>query len=183
MFKVLRNSIALGIAVLCSGCVTTPYWNQEFADHTAAIPIQAWTPNGTAPVKIECSQAFHGGLYPWSTGGNWQHVTDIDPSLSTASYDSKGSAIYSAGIKMVLPSYCWRSENTSAGIRWYSAIRASYLDGSTTRKFYTFDDDGLACLGREMGEDRTISGWLNAGCFKQYSSGTAVNYVIFRARS
>jgi len=171
--------MALGIALLCSGCVTTPYWNQEFADHTAPIPIQTWTPNGTAPVKIECSKASHAGLSPWPSG-SWIHVVDIDPSLSTPSYDTKGTVTYSAGVKMVLPSACWNSEYGT----WYSAIRASYQDGSLTRKFYTFDDDGLACLGEEIGKDRVSNGWMNAGCHMTFrGTSTAVNYVIFKARS
>lgn len=177
MFRFFSSVIVFSFVILASGCVTSPHWYQEFPSRTTQIPIQTWTPAGNFDVTITCSQAGRfGRLYP-DANGNWQYVTTIETNL--ASYDTKGAAIYSAGRKMALPSYCWRYSDSSR--RWHTALRASFLDANAReRRFITFDKNGLACLGAQMGKDREIYNTSDR-CHKIDSNGNAIYHVVFRA--
>lgn len=167
---------ALGVAtalLALNGClITSPYWNQEFSDHTKAIPIQTWVGSKSTQVKVECAQAFHAGLYPSEPSANWLFVTNIT-SQSKGLLDPQGVAVYGAGKSMVLPANCWRED--PANNIWYSALRASVVGSSV--KFKIFDIAGLECLGRENGKAASWFGYPSKGC-----TGVAP-YVIFRAPS
>jgi len=187
--RIFKFGMILAVLSLLSGClITSPYWNQEFSNHTSAIPLQAWTNHTGHPVRVECSQAFHGGLYP-SPSGSWSHVTNLY-AQSPGVLDPAGTRIYSVGKSMVLPASCWRSENTSAGIRYYAAVRMIqtkpkiFGSGYQDVKFSTFDKTGLECLGRENGKDASWLGYIGEGCTKTYSnSNTEIPFVIFRAKN
>ena len=185
-----RAGIITAAVTLLSGClITSPYWNQEFISHTSAIPLQAWTSHAGHPVRVECSQAFHGGLYPPSSG-SWSHVANLNPQ-SPGVLDGGGSHVYSAGSKMVLPASCWRPENTSAGLKYFAAVRMIqykpkiFGSGYEDVTFSTFDKPGLECLGRENGTDASWYGYIGEGCTNTYSGGstTEIPFVIFKAKS
>lgn len=189
LFLLLKLTIVSAAVSLLSGClITSPFWNQEFNNHNQAIPIQAWTTHTGHSLKVECSQAFHGGLYPWGSP-SWSYVTTLNAQLPGA-LDSDGTRAYSVGTNMVLPSNCWRAENTSAGLRYYAAIRVIQVQpkifsaGTQNVTFKTFDKTGLECLGRENGKDASWYGHAGQGCTKTYSeSSTEIPYVIFKAKN
>jgi hypothetical protein len=173
--------VALSVAatpVILSGCLmTTPYWNQEFADHTKAVPFQAFTTNKTIQVKFECAKAFHGGLYPDSASATWVTVGNVTPQAQPL-LDSDGGQIYGARKSAVLPAACWRFD--PANSIWYAAARATQNQAvlSTGQKyFFTFTNTGLECLGRENGKAASWFGWIGKGC------QTVAYYAIFRAVS
>lgn len=175
--RALKVTVAAGVLFGLSGCLlTTPYWNQVFNSHNDQIPIQAWTTNSSDAVTFECSQAFHGGLYPY-WGPTWHHVATVNPDLP-GSLDTYGARVYSASWKAQLPSQCWR-QDPGNGI-WYAAVRA-LQDGD---EYSTFDLSGLECLGRENGAAGSWVGWIGDGCTKTYSnSNNDIPFVIFRADS
>ncbi len=177
--KILGVSTAL---LALNGCLlTSPYWNQQFSDHTAAIPLQAWTTERNKAVKFECAKAYHGGLYPFGGPVNWISVATIN-SQGQALNDPLGGKIYGAGLKTTLPANCWRQDPGNSV--WYAAVRAKHVSGSRTISYQTFDKTGLECLGRENGKATSWFGWINKGCTKTYSgSSTTIPYVIFRATS
>lgn len=177
-YKYFKYCIAISMMGLLSGCIlTSPFWNQEFDDHTDPIPIQSWTVNKNLPVTIECSKAYHGGLYPVFSSGSWSNVTNLNPQLPGV-LDPKGAVVYSAGRKMVLPENCWRKD--PGNDLYYAAIRAKQGNSAV---FSSFDNNGLECLGRWNGKLATWFGWAGKGCNKTYNnSNTPIPFVIFRAK-
>lgn len=166
--------------VILSGCMTSPYWNQEFEDRTELIPLQSFTTDKTKVVKFECAKAFHGGLYPDNGSAVWVLIDTVMPTQQSLK-DSFGSKIYGAGIKRVLPDSCWRLDGANSV--WYSSVRATQGTGSNLQKFSTFDREGLECLGRENGKATRHTGYLSKGCVKTYSnSNEGIPYVIFREK-
>jgi hypothetical protein len=176
--RALKGSAAAGAAFVLSGCLlTSPYWNQEFEDHTKPISLQAFTTDKATKVKFSCAKAHHGGLYPSGGTAVWVHIADVQPQ-SQALLDSQGGKVYGAGMSTALPAACWRLD--PANSIWYAAVRARQEKNvmDTGQKFfYTFTNDGLECVGRENGEAASWFGWFNKGC------ETAVHYTIFRATS
>lgn len=177
----------LAMALLCStflsGClISTPFWNQEFASHTDKIPIQGWTIYAGKTVKIECSKAGHGGLYPFGGPEVWSFVANLTPSTSP-SYDTVGNITYSLSRYQTLPSACWRKD--PANNVWYTAIRATHvLSNGNVANFAVFDKPGLVCMGEENALSGTWFGWLSAGCAKTYSgSSTNIPYVIIYSKT
>ena len=176
MNKIRAIGLSAAMLVLLNGCLlTSPYWNQEFDDHTKAISLQAFTTNKNANVKFQCAPAFHGGLYPSAATTTWTQVASITPQ-SKPLFDPIGGKVHGAGVRKVLPAACWRFD--PANSIWYAAIRATQntmvLD--TGQKFFhTFDETGLECLGRENGQATSWFGW--SGC------ETGAYYTIFRATS
>lgn len=175
-----RTATALAALTLAAtaGCVfDSPYWAQTFASTTTPVPIQTWVMNRTAPVVIECSPAYHGGLYPWGGPETWLPVTSLTPSTQ-ASYDPSGTVTYSAGTSMSLPAGCWHADDAYTPAKYMTALRARQTIGSTTTTFNVFDTTGLECLGREIGKGRSWVAWLGKGCALTYSgSTTAIPYV------
>lgn len=155
MKKVRSIGLAAAIVVMLNGCLlTSPYWNQQFRDHTKAIPLQAFTTNKSVPVKFECAKAYHGGLYPSAASANWVVVAKVNPQ-SQALWDPTRNS------------------------RWYAAVRATQnpVIGTEQNYFHTFDKAGLECLGKEDGKATSRFGWFSASC----QSGA--QYTIFRATS
>ncbi|HET8708126.1 MAG TPA: hypothetical protein VFM46_17605 [Pseudomonadales bacterium] len=182
-----RKRSARALAVVASiyslsGCLlTSPYWNQSFATHTTAIPIQAQVANNSVPVRIECATAFHGGLYPAFETPVWNFVTSISPQ-STPTYAPNDQPVYGAGVKMVLPESCWHQDDGN-GI-YYTAIRATQGSGANRVEFKTFDSSGLECLGREVGKAASWFGWMGKGCTARYTgTSTDIPYVIIYANN
>lgn len=169
------RTVAIATSVLfLHGCLlTSPYWNQEFSDHTAAVPLQAWTTDKTKTVKFECAKAFHGGLYPSAGAATWITIDNINPQQNGLR-DSYKALVYGAGKTSALPSGCWRQDPGNS--IYYAAVRASHM-GSSKVEYHTFTKTGLECLGRENGKAASWFGWLNKGC------QSAPKYVIFRATS
>lgn len=181
LYKPAARLVQLSMLMLIptlSGCLlTSPFWNQEFASHTGAIPMQAFSTSTANPVKFECAQAAHFGLYPSPDTASWMTVANVAPNTN-GSYDPQGNRIYSAGIKTALPASCWRQD--PANSIWYAAIRATQLttSGGTTQ-YQTFFKSGLECLGREIGKATSWVGWINKNCVATYSgSTTSIPYVI-----
>jgi len=175
----LLITVALGSL---SGCLlTSPHWNQSFTTHNTAIPIQTWVTSNSQPVKIECAKAFHGGTYPPFETPSWSFVTNISPQ-TTPSYAPNDAPVYGAGVKMVLPEVCWHQD--SGNNLYYTALRATQTNGSSTTEFKTFDITGLECLGKENGKAASWFGWINKGCTKRYS-GTSIDipFVIIYANN
>lgn len=176
--KVLGAATAM---VALSGCLlTSPYWNQEFDDHTAPIPLQAWTTNKSKPVKFECAQAFHGGLYPSAGSAAWVLIANVNPQTQPL-LDPEGAKVFGASKFTALPQACWRLESNGL---YYAAVRATQGTGSDKVSYSTFSKVGLECLGRENGKAASWFGWLTKNCATTYSnSSTQIPYVIFRATS
>ncbi len=173
--RAARALLASAACVAFSGCVLdSPYWAQTFSTTTTAIPIQAWVTSNTTPVKIECSKAYHGGLYPFGGPEVWTLVTNITPSAN-ASYDPTNGVIYSAGKMQVLPAACWNADYAYSPPLYMTALRATQ---GTSTAFSVFDGAGLECLGRENGRGKSWFSWLSYGCNLTYSgSSTALPYV------
>ena len=183
---VARLSALTMLAASLSGCIiTSPFWNQEFAARADPVPLQAFTTNKTLTVKFECSQAYHGGLYPAFGPETWVNVTSVMPSQQ-ALLDPKGGKVYGAGTSIVLPAACWHAEETQSGLRYRSAIRASQTaaNGGVSKFIFTYDNAGLGCLGQANGN---AANWFSTGvsnCAEKYSNtGNAIPFVIFSALS
>lgn len=158
-----------------SGClITSPYWGQQFSDHTKAIPIQTWVTDARTKVKLECAQAFQGGLYPTEPSASWLFVTNIT-SQAKALFAPNGGKVFGAGKFMVLPADCWRKD-TGNNI-WYAALRATVDVPEDRVRFETVDLVGLECVGRENGKAASWTAWMNESTY----CGTHKRYVIFRA--
>lgn len=172
--------IAASATLALSGCLlTSPYWNQEFDDHTAPVPLQAWTTDKSVPVKFQCAQAFHGGLYPSPGSATWVQIADVNPQ-GQALLDSEGAKVFGASKLTALPAACWRLDGGNG--LYYAAVRATQGTGSSKVTYKTFSQPGLECLGRENGKAASWFGWINKGCTKTYSNSTTeIPYVIFRA--
>jgi hypothetical protein len=170
--------MAAAILLMLNGCLlTSPYWNQEFEDHTDAISLQAFTTDKSVKVKFECAKAFHGGLYPSAGTASWVLVANVTPQ-SQALLDPIGGRVYGAGKHTALPSACWRFDPGNS--LWYAAVRAtqnSPVLGTEQNYFHTFDKAGLECLGEENGKAASWFGWFGDNC------ETGTYYTIFRATS
>ncbi|MEN8131907.1 MAG: hypothetical protein ABFS45_17345 [Pseudomonadota bacterium] len=178
---------AAAVALTLNGCLlTSPYWNQVFANHTAKVPIQAFTQNKSKQVKFECAKANHGGLYPPDAPAKWVLVEKVSPQ-GQALLDPRGQKVYGASTSTTLPAECWRHDGLTD--QWYAAIRATQVSGEgdsvgSLVKFKTFNKIGLECLGRENGKNTSWGGWIGKGCTKTYSnSNSNIPYVIFRAEA
>jgi hypothetical protein len=171
-----RATSAVAAAAVLSalaGCVfDSPYWGQTFASTATPVPIQTWTGDKNHAVKIECSKAYHGGLYPFGGPETWTLVTNITPSTNP-SYDSQGGVVYSAGVRMTLPADCWRADEAYSPALYMTALRATQLTafGGTT-VYRVFDLAGLECMGRENGKGGSWFSWLNKNCALTYSNST-----------
>ena len=176
---VLRAAGGVAAVLSLTGCLTSPYWNQKFPNHTSSVPLQAYTENKTTQVKFECAKAFHGGLYPDEASVSWAFVANVSPQTQPL-LDSVGNKIYGASKSTTLPAACWRKD---ANQIWYAAVRATQGSGSSLVKFRTFSKTGLECLGREVGKAANWGGWIGKGCTATYSGGTEIRYVIFHATS
>lgn len=178
MKRVMWIGLSAAMLVVLNGCLlTSPYWNQEFSDHTKPIPLQAFTVNKAVKVKFQCAQAFHGGLYPFGGPISWVQVANVTPQ-SQALLDPASGTVYGAGKLTALPSSCWRLD--PGNNLWYAAIRATQNEtvlGSDQKYFHTFTKAGLECVGRENGKAATWFGWFNKGC------QTGTYYTIFRAKT
>lgn len=188
LISTARNIVTITLVPLgLSGCLlTSPFWGQQFSSHTDSIPMQAWTTDNSSPIKFECAQAYHGGIYPPFEEATWHLVQNVTP--SNISYSPSGDTIYGAGLRKVLPSQCWRSDPAYPDDpRWYAAIRATQAGAtalSARVEFKTFDKAGLECLGRENGKAASWFGWINKGCtYTYYNSDQEVPYVRIRANS
>ena len=171
--RVARALLASTVTLAFGGCVfDSPYWAQTFATTTTAIPIQTWTTDKTRTVKIECSKAYHGGLYPFGGPETWTLVTNITPSAN-ASYDPMNGTIYSAGKSMVLPAACWNADGAYSPPLYMTALRATQLTASgSTQTYFVFDSAGLECLGRENGKGKSWFSWVSQNCHMTYSGST-----------
>lgn len=178
MKRVRLIALAAATLIVLNGCLlTSPYWNQEFDDHTKPIPLQAFTTDKTTAVRFECAPAYHGGLYPSPATANWVLVSNVNPQ-SQALRDPTGGTVYGAGKKSTLPAACWRFD--PANSIWYAAVRATQNTPVIDTKqnyFYTFNNTGLECVGRENGKAASWFGWFSKGC------QTSVYYTIFRGTS
>lgn len=177
--KVTGAAIA---ALTLNGCLlTSPFWNQAFVNHTAKVPIQAFTTDKSKQVKFECAKAFHGGLHPSPASASWVLVAKVSPQ-GQALLSPLGGIIYGASTSTTLPAGCWRQDGGND--LWYAAIRATQGSGGSILKYNTFDKIGLECLGRENGKITSWLGWIGKGCTKTYSnSNSNIPYVIFRAEA
>ena len=179
--KPARMIVTVSALFALNGClITSPYFNQNFSNHTQPIPIQTWIGSPNKDVRIQCAQAYHAGLYPFGGDPTWVNVTTIK-SQGKANFAPDGSATYSAGKSMVLPAACWRKD--PANNIWYSALRAYRLD-SPSSKFDVVNLSGLECVGRENGKAASWLGYFSKNCALTYSgSSTKVPYVIFYANN
>jgi len=170
--------LAAASIVGLSGCLlTSPFWNQEFADHTKPVPMQAYTGTKNKNVRFQCAKAYHGGLYPSSGSATWTQVASVKPQQQPL-FDSNGARVHGASKKKVLPPSCWRFDPSNS--IWYAAVRATQGEkvlGTQQNRFHTFTKPGLQCLGKEVGKGRNWLGWLNKGCV------SGAQYAIFRAVS
>jgi hypothetical protein len=178
MKKVRSIGLAAATLVMLNGCLlTSPYWNQEFDDHTKAISLQAFTTNKTVAVKFECAKAYHGGLYPSTATATWVLVANVNPQ-GQALLDPTSGKVHGAGKYTTLPASCWRFDPGNS--LWYAAVRATQnaaVMNTNQKYFYTFNKTGLECVGRENGKAASWFGWYGKGC----QSGAY--YTIFRATS
>ena len=176
--------IALTTLPLTACLMDSPYFGQTFSSTTSEVPIQTWTTDKSRLVKIECSKAYHGGLYPAFGPETWLPVADVTPS-SQPSYDPNGLAAYSAGVRQALSADCWHADGAYNPPKYMTALRATQqtASGSTT-VFRVFDAAGLECLGREIGKARSWGGWISPGCALNYSnSSTPLPWVKIIATS
>ena len=181
-------SLMMMSVTILSGClISGPYWGQEFDSRTDDIPLQAWTAFATEPVRVECSQAYHAGLYPWyNANGNWMPVTTLYPQ-NPGVLDPKGTRIYSVGESLVLPEHCWRNDRAYSNPKYFTAIRmvqtVQTSSGMQDIVFSTLDREGLECVGTENGRAASWTGYYGKDCVTAYSSGKKIPFVIINAKS
>ncbi|MBL8330186.1 MAG: hypothetical protein JNJ71_15200 [Rubrivivax sp.] len=180
-----RTLLLIAAAAPLTGCVLeSPYWGQKFASTTTPIPVQAWTTDKTRPLKLECSKAGHGGLYPFDGTESWTQVTTLMPSPDAA-FDPSGDAIHGAGSKLSLPASCWYLDNAFDPPLYMTALRVTQGSANGGVQIYrVFNKLGLECMGRENGKAQSWFGWINKGCLQTYANSTTpVPYVRITATS
>ncbi len=156
-----------------SGCLfTSPFHGQSFTDRTTPVPIQAWTTSPNQVVKVQCALSTRFGPTWINPNPDWIQVANLSSS-SKGMLDPLGNTVFSAGIEMTLPEGCWELNNSN-GI-YYTAIRV--FTGNTV--FYSFQEDGLECLGKMIGQTTNWFGWNN-NCINKTSGGSKAPYVVIR---
>lgn len=129
-------AIIAASAVVLSGCVMDkPRWNDNYSSTTTPIDFQTSTDHNKYPVLLECTTAFHGGLYPpFSSSYTWHQVASVNPT-------PRGGNSFEANIAATLPSQCWRQDSNNTH---YAAVRARQMtkDGSEYKDFVTKQQDG-----------------------------------------
>lgn len=184
-FRLTRAiTVSLLIIALQSCLLTSPFHGQEFPQKTSNIPIQAWTSMKNQSVKLECAQSGRFGPAPLGGSIDWQFVKNIAVG-QTPAIDPKRFKIFSASSDTALPDSCWRTVNTSAGLRHYTALRTTQTNylGKPVYEYMSFTAAGLECLGREVGKAQSWTGWSGNGCVNNYSgSSTPVPFVVIVAK-
>jgi hypothetical protein len=182
--KTSRNSILAGIIIatllVFGGCITSPYYAQIFETRSDAIPFQIWTADNKQNITIECAKASaHGN--PINGMDSYQIVATLTPS-SQGLLDANGEVIYQASSETVLPSECWRHYSYSDGVNWITVVRV--LQGTLEDDLmYTFDKNGLQCLGQHSGENASWFGWWGASCAKTYiNTGKPIRTIFLKAK-
>ena len=181
---VLRMSIGAIAIVSLQGCLlTSPYYGQEFASKSTVIPVQAWTTKTSEPVKLECALSGRFGPAPFGGSIPWQFVKNMTVG-NVAAVDTYNTPIYGASSRSSMPESCWRTVNTSSGIRHYTALRATQTNYLSTPlyQFMNFKSSGLECLGTEVGKARSWLGWSGKDCVTTYSNSTTpIPFVVIKA--
>lgn len=181
--NLFRLSLLAATAAGLSGCLTSPYWFQQFPTKGTAVPIQAFTGNKDVAVKFECSKASHAGLYPWGGPEVWTLIANVNPSQQPV-LDPKGGKIYGASISTVLPAACWHADEAYNPPKHMTAIRASQTSagGSVTKFAFTYDKNGLECLGEAAGAQTSVLSTGVTSCAMKYSNSTdLIPYVRITA--
>ena len=162
-----------------TGCITAPFYSQQFKTRFDAVPFTFWTFNKTSSVTVECAQASaHGG--PLYGDGSYQAVKTVWPN-TTGSRDSFNSVVYNASTTLNIPSNCWRNYSYADGTQWITVLRVK--QGGSTSSVYTFDKDGLECMGKWNGRVASWTGWLAHQCNKKYiNTGNAIRTVFLKAK-
>lgn len=179
-----RNLMRLSLLALSSfslsGCLlTSPFWGQTYESRDDTVVLQSYVTNRSQPVIFECSPAYHGGLYPPLSTPTWTSFATVNPS-SYPMYDSDELEAFSVSTTRTLPDACWHYDGASS--KYMSAIRARR--SGTTSNFKVFDEAGLACVGKAIGETGSWAGWINQDCTKTYSnSSQEIPYVKIFAES
>jgi len=181
MYTIIKASVIVAATAMLSGCLTSPFYGQVFSSRSDEVSFQLWTTDSSQDITLECAKASaHGGR--WS-GGDYQPLTTITPS-SDPHYDYHGgdSVIYQASTKVVIPSSCWRYYNYPGKDDYITVVRitqGSHGDDS----IYTFDKEGLGCLGQWVGKTGLFS-WFGKGCEKRYiNTGEPIRTVFLKAES
>lgn len=165
---------------LLGGCLTSPYYGQIFNARTDQIPFEIWSYDKNQNITLECAQASaHGG--PLNGNDSYQPLTTVNPP-NQPHFDYKGDEIYHAGKQVVIPSSCWRYYNYSDGTNYITVVRIT--QGSLGQNsIYTFDKNGLACLGEWVGKNGFF-GWFGKRCEKRYiNTNNPVRTVFLKAKS
>lgn len=183
----VRAAVLLALlSTVSTGClVTSPYYGQSFSSRNAAVPFQAWTLKDSGSLHVECAPSGRFGPAPFGGPVTWSAVTDVPVSPGTHR-DPRGGRMSSASTSLSLPASCWQSLETSAGLRWYTALRVTQDDymQEDEYEFRTFDAAGLECLGREVGKARSWTGYADKDCVLTYSnSDTPIPFIVLRASS
>jgi hypothetical protein len=176
---ILSRFYTLIILIVClglSGCITSPFFNQEFSSRSDEIPFTVWTFDKTKPVTIECAP-LRGAFSVVPAGTVYRHVATISPD-DQGMLDAEGQIIYSVSTKQVLPRDCWHNLRNRPG---YSSSIRVLQDGSDSGIF-TFDKPGLECLGRWIGHKASWVGWFGHNCNKNFlGTTTAIKSVLIKA--
>lgn len=169
----MRLAQIILISTALSGCLLmSPFWGQTYASKSTPVKLQAWTTSSSPAIVFECSPAYHGGLYPFGGPHVWTHLATVTP--IGPMYDSTGVEAFSASRSRVVPGVCWHYEES--GDRYMAAIRAR--NSGSSSEFKVFDEEGIACLGQEVGDAGSWVGWIGKGCTLTYNgSTTEIPYV------
>ena len=166
--RMFKLTLVLSSIALASGClVSSPYHGQKLKSRTDSVPFQVWTIDKTKKVHIECAKPYaHGTLHH-----NYQLVKKVKPS-SHKHFDSFGNIMYSASTKVVIPDACWQVFNFAGGIQKDFAWVRARQPGTEYVEFFTFDKNGLGCVGEFNGKAASWVGWIGHNCPKTFASGT-----------
>jgi hypothetical protein len=145
--------------------------------------VQVWTPYTSPSIVVECATATtaHGSPDPDESA----YVVATNLTVSSADhFDSSGQTMHSAAAMVTFPSRCWNYFGDYDF--WQINLRVSQIvpdgyGGTTKRIFSSFDNAGIACLGREVGAAGNWLGFVGKNCEMTYlGSSDLVPYIVLR---
>jgi hypothetical protein len=158
--------------------MTSPYQDEQFADHTAPIPFQAYVTSLDDSIEVFCLDQHN------ITGsGGYPVVAVTTLKYAGGSYSSHGQTVYPVQATAPVPDLCWLDrlgDRVDPPHEWFAFIQLRYVTptGSSTTAALFFDAEGLSCLGSHLVTEGPITAGMACGL---RNSGGYVHGITIRS--